>query len=543
VSRIATSPEYPGETEPFTATFFLNNLSGLEAKNVEVELQTEGNFEVLDYTNHKHLEQIVRGETKSVSFQLKGVEGRGGNQVRLVFSYNWPGGATPVEQAINAYLPLDRDGAESSPRLTVEEFTVESTSGRNEYLLRLSVKNLGDSDVREVSLQLDGGDDLYFIGRSNVDYLDNIGAQEVVRRDYRFGVNQAAKVAHYPLRLTLNYKDKRGNAYQGQETISISPSDLDIAYTTGKPRVLISKYTLSEERILAGNMFRLTFFIENTHFRPVHNIKVSLGVIEVESTTGGMATGGTVFSPVDGSNSFFIGRIPAGTVVEYSMDLYVDPTASAKTYIVPVKIEYEDEDADSYLVDELINIPVTQEARLQLINLELPQRAVVGQPFSVVADIANAGRLPLDNVMVSIEGDFPKENASYFFGQMQIGASDYFEGTIIPDKEGRLTGNLVLSYLDNKNQQVTITEPFTVEVVAVSRREEMMRGATEGGMMRPSTGDAGRTGLTPENNGNSPRPSVTLYVVPALLLVAGGSFIFWRRRRQKKDVEMLNEHI
>ena len=71
----------------------------------------------------------------------------------------------------------------------------------------------------------------------------------------------------------------------------------------------------------------------------------------------GTETGGTVFSPVDGSNSFFIEQIPARTTVERSIDLLVDPNATAKTYIVPITIEYEDQKANSYSVEEMVNIP------------------------------------------------------------------------------------------------------------------------------------------------------------------------------------------
>ena len=57
----------------------------------------------------------------------------------------------------------------------------------------------------------------------------------------------------------------------------------------------------------------------------------------------------------------------------------MDPNATAKTYVVPVTIEYEDGNAKSYEVEEMVNIPVTQESRLQVLSIEVPPAAFVGQ--------------------------------------------------------------------------------------------------------------------------------------------------------------------
>lgn len=55
-------------------------------------------------------------------------------------------------------------------------------------------------------------------------------------------------------------------------------------------------------------------------------------------------------------------------------------------------------------------------------------------------EFANVGRIALNSVLAAIEGDFEKEDATYFIPQFAVGISDFFQGTIIPDETGMLSG-------------------------------------------------------------------------------------------------------
>ena len=61
------------------------------------------------------------------------------------------------------------------------------------------------------------------------------------------------------------------------------------------PRVIIKRYTLSEDKVLAGDRIDLTISIENTNTRPVKNVLVNFGVQQIQSSGGGTTTS-TVFS-------------------------------------------------------------------------------------------------------------------------------------------------------------------------------------------------------------------------------------------------------
>ena len=149
--------------------------------------------------------------------------------------------------------------------------------------------------------------------------------------------------------------------------------------------------------------------------------------------------------------------------------LYVDPNAQAKTHIVLARIEYEDEKGAEFRAEESLNIPVTQECRFEVLSLDVPPMAFVGQPVPIAAEFVNVGKVALTNFMVNMEGDFQKENALYYIGNLETGMSDYYQAMAIPQTEGEVTGMVVFSYIDNNNKEIRVEEPFTLQV-QVSRK-------------------------------------------------------------------------
>lgn len=518
VKDVKLEPKTPGGRETFAAVFYLDNYSSAEARNVTIEMEGMDNFEIADFTNRKFLQAVTRGGNNFVLFKLRALEKRTGNNVKLKFFYE--GEKEAEELLVN--LPLGEQEPGSSPFVKVKSFSVEETSQAGEFLLKLILENLGQEKAQDLNLILEGGDNIYILHGSNVNHIDELEGKSELVLNYTFGLNPSQGQGHYPLQLDLDYTDRTGQSYDSSETLGISSASLDSSATVaGNPRVLINKYTLSDAQILAGNIVALALFIENTHARPVHNIKVSFGVIQVEGETGG-----TVFSPVNGSNSFFIQQIPARTTLEKSVDLYVDPNAAAKTYIVPVTIEYEDENATAYSVSEMVNIPVTQECKLQILSLEVPPEAFVGQPAFVGAEFVNVGKVTLNNFIVMLEGDFHKEQASYFVGNLPIGASDFYQGMVFPEEEGTLAGKLIFSYIDHNNKEVQVEEPFEMQVQAMAAMEHYP------GEMEPGMGD--------HQQGGSLKRILLFYVIPLAILSLLGIFLWRRKKKKEKEKEFFD---
>jgi hypothetical protein len=272
--------------------------------------------------------------------------------------------------------------------------------------------------------------------------------------------------SRYSIPVEITYRSAAGAEHKANETIVLTAAAIGGPNQQGTPRVMLERHTLSTDQVLAGGSFTLALYIRNNAVRPVSNIKISLGTVQVGAGAGGAGnTGGTVFSPLDGSSgSFFVDSIAARGRLVKKVNLLVDPNAAAMTYALPITIEFEDGEGKAFSVSETVNIPVLQKSRVQVLSLEIPSQAVAGQAVPVSMEFANTGRAVLSNVLVTIEGDFPKENATYFVPRLEIGTSDFFQGMIIPAAEGTLSGNLVVTFLDGRNQEVRLDHPFTLEV-------------------------------------------------------------------------------
>ncbi|NLW25660.1 MAG: hypothetical protein GXY91_10580 [Clostridia bacterium] len=418
VKSVKFAPEEPDLDEPFTATFFFENISKTSARNVRVSLEGslgegKNNFKVLDLSNTQHLYDVKGKTMRMVSFKLEAEDFRDGNEVKLKFAYDYSGSSETKTQEEIINLPLP------SP----------------------------DSDA------------------------------------------------------------------------------------TGKtPWVIINKYTLSVDKILAGNTVVLKLFIENTNEKDVNNVKVSIVDIQLEDNQ----KGDTVFSPVDSSNTFYIEKIPGKTIVEKDIALYVDPNAQAKTYNVPIDITYEYDNGVEKTVNERVNIPVTQECRFEVFSVDVPPVAMVGELVPVTSEFVNVGKVTLTNFMVNLEGDFTKENAIYYIGNMETGMSDFYQAMVIPEKEGVLEGKLVFSYIDNNNQEVRVEEPFTIEVQSAPELPAGMEMGPDGqpGMIEGKPGmpmgPDGAGGLASKLKNN------WKYVILFIIILVQGVFI-WRLKRKAKE--------
>ena len=167
--------------------------------------------------------------------------------------------------------------------------------------------------------------------------------------------------------------------------------------------------------------------------------------------------------------------------------MYVDPNATAKTYIVPVNIKYESTDGTKYESSDNVNIPVTQESKIEVISSNIPTAGNVGEPMNISMEFVNVGKVNLTNFKVRMEGEIPgKEENVFYLGTFNAGESNEYTATIIPEVEGTLSGVVQMSYIDADNQSVSMEIPFSSEIGAAidySQMEVPMEPMPEPGLL------------------------------------------------------------
>lgn len=459
-------PEVISKGEKFDVVYTLMNNGVGNAFDLTYDFDVENYLGSDPFTIMDVPKQIEfnTGATKTIGIRVKAADDAHLGDYKLFLKINYKNkyGISKTPAMVSRTIKIDL--GKNSPELLVNNVTVKNdTSGR--YNVGIAYENMGEKDAKNLTVTFNGGSNFNVVDTSNKKYLDDLRGKG--NGVVNFLIEEKDSKADNIATLDFTFEDENKAKSTQSLTINIPLEDFSGDSVGKTPLVIINKYTLSKERILAGNKVNLSLFVENTNHKEVKNIKISLGVIKLEDNK----VGGTVFSPVNSSNTFFVDRISGKTVYKKDIELLVDPNAQAKTYIVPVTIQYEDLKGKQLSAEELINIPITQSAKLDVLSLKYPKEATIGMPVTIASEFVNVGKVDLTNFRVNLEGEFEKENALYYVGNLEKGVSDFYQGTLIPGAEGEIKGIVVYSYTGSDNEEVRVEKEIAINVAAAPEPE------------------------------------------------------------------------
>jgi hypothetical protein len=366
------------------------------------------------------------------------------------------------------YVKVINKSVSSSLEITKVDIGASPLNVGKASKIKIKIKNTGSQTLRDIKVTLPGvkadGLTLYNdINRKNIASLDSGKEAEV-----SFNIMPYAKLetGNHSLSVKVDYKDQSGKDLTTDEqqffvpVIGVAKKDESTTNPKTVPKIILSQYSSNPSIVKAGQNFSLSLsFLNTSKIKEVRNIKISLTVPD-----GGEKSSGSVFTPVNGSNTLFIDSISPKGTVKKSLEFFTIPDASPKTYTITANFEYEDSSGTEYKSTEVLGVPVNQNIKLETGELNMPAEGFMGQPIPVALDFYNMGKAPLQNLMLKVEGDFDIQNGQYFVGNFDIGSSDHFEAYISPKSTGAVSGAVVLSYDDASGEHYEIRKDFTVNV-------------------------------------------------------------------------------
>ena len=329
------------------------------------------------------------------------------------------------------------------------------------FTLKFNIHNMGDLDATEMNVKLSNLSEDNFMARDAQDsiYIGTLKAHSTHTVTFMMIASKKIEKGNHSLGVKVSYQDSDGEDASEEKTIYIldvqnnSKEDIEPEKSkTNKPKIMVESYTTNPNAIVAGDKIHFTFTFRNTNKEnTISNMKITI------SSDG-------AFMIAHGSNTFYVEELAPRASLTKSIDLNVKQDLTSNSYPVKISFDYEDKEGNSYTADEVINLPVTEFSKLVINNANVYD-CTVNQPASLSFDYINMGKAKISNMTASVEGDFTAVQTINYIGNLEAGNSDYYDIQVIPTKEGKINGTLILSFEDSSGKVIEERKAFSANAM------------------------------------------------------------------------------
>lgn len=352
-----------------------------------------------------------------------------------------------------------------------------------------------------------------------------------------FPLSPDQKSITYALRVPLTYNGT-GNtfqaniSYQGLNTVEMQTISLQLNTTVDKEEVktetrgtgfVLKSADYGESSIKAGSSFKLTAVILSTN--GTYNVEnVSVGITPAEQ-----------ISLQTGSSINYVGTVKPNQSVPISFDLLASAIADNGSYKVTLNIQgVNAKDGTEVSASMDIAIPVVQPDRFEISSSTIPDYLSVGMADGSgygTVNLVNKGKGSVYNVEVEIVGEgLYAEEGKQFIGTIAGGGQNSADFNLMASEAGQLSGQVVVSYENDKGEVSTLTKDFSVTA-------DDMGGGIDPGIIDPGIVDPG---IEPEQG--MPMWAWVLIVVGVLAAAGVVVVVVLKKRKARKDA-LLEEEL
>lgn len=542
INRVDVLPEanvVPGSYVAFG--YEIENISDVLAKNVELNISglAAAGLSVRGGTTTQKVKAIEAGKKIYLYYEMNVAKTAkfGSYEIKTDLSYESEFNKEPIKEETTAFINIGGDASQDSQLIIQDLKFPSATLGVNKtFDVSFKIRNQGQSVAKRIRASAKSDDPSGVVSRTVSDILVRDlapGEEETV--SYKFFTTKGGSTKNYPINIKIEYLDDFTEGKEPKTVEQIVGVFLNNPENTGDgkdakkstPKLIIDRYEFEPKLPLAGNEFEMNLSFYNTNAKKaVKNIKIDLTSQDTSKSDSNTA-GSSVFTPVDSSNTFYIGRIAPSGKVEKTIKMFVVPDATAKTYNITANFEYEDDENNEYKSSENIGVPVYQESKLDIDPINYQTNAMVGDSIPINANFYNTGKVTLYNFKVTLTADNATvNNGTYYIGNFNSGGQDVYEGSIMPNEAGEIKGKLKFTYEDSTGEVKEKEEDINITV-------------EEAPPMDPNAGPDGMP-LPDGAMGEAPWYKKPLFIVPVALVILGaiGFVVFKKLKNKKKEKDL-----
>ncbi len=469
------APTFKLLTEPYvsakagdtvTVAFDLQNVGSLDAYETYVSFDAMSDLIPVGTTWKQKVGRVSAGESCHLSYKFK-VDSEMATKVitmPIVVSCKTLAGVAAGNDGDYAiYLSVEGTEKKEST-LIVSKVThkPEIPAAGEELSVTFKLENTGDEELKNVKVYVPQSNlgtfdpvssDPYF-------YVGTIGARKSKEVTIKVKCNENIIEGTNTLDLSFAFDGAQGTSTSGTTVYILNVIGKE-EETVSKPKLMVTDFSTDVDAVMSGKSFNFKFLVKNTNDETrAKNIKVKVTSNE--------------FSVSSGSNSFFISEIKPGESHELTINLKASAAAATGAYPITVSMEYEydgmptgkEYDASITASDELL-LQINETLRASLENIQIGDwnPPMLGSATAATFEFYNMGKSVLNNVYVTVEGDFVLATGdSYYMGNMQPGYPEFVECSVIPLVEGDAVCKFIIHMEDSNGDEVTSEHSTTVYV-------------------------------------------------------------------------------
>ncbi len=308
-----------------------------------------------------------------------------------------------------------------------------------------------------------------------------------------------------------------------------------------KPRIIVTGFTTTPERINAGDTFTVSIYVQNTsETDTVKNVLFDLQAAQ-ESTSSTSTATISAFLPTSGASSIYAGSIAPQSSIVLDMEMTARADLTQKPYVLNINMKYDTANAVDLSDTASVSIPIYQESRCEYGDAEvMPGSINVGDQSNITFSVFNTGKTTLNNVWVKFKGDSITGGDTYL-GNINSGGTGNVDAMVTGVAGTMDDGTIIaeISY-ENESGEVTTLEK-TINLFVTENYDgglDGLDGSWDGGVIGY---DDGYTGDDGSGKKFPVLPVVGGAVAGAVILAAVIARVIIVKGKQKKELAELED--
>lgn len=433
-------------------------------------------------TERKYIGKIAKGKSKSVtlSARVRRDVPDGYYGIMVYASDAKEGGTQGPQEYVNIWISKSNTNESETPE-SVKSVRFSVGDGQatpygeypNVMNFSIPLKNSGKVTAYDVRAEmvLDKDSKVFPFDINDASYdrsFDKVANGESVSLDYSFSIRKDAYTGFYPIKLKISYRESVDGDIQSvedefyvhvknkeeKESENTAKGDFN-ANDRSRSRIIVDSFRTEPEQIIAGEEFELIAVMKNAS----DSITASNILFSFESEK---VSESPVLSTVSGANSIVVNSLGAGKTTEIRLRFKSKAGLDPKAYALTIKEKYDSPDFKNAEESVVINIPISQIARVGIGTITaLPDTVSVGSDTSVNFSVNNTGKVTLYNTMVKLESSYIKP-VDMYLGNIKAGESK------VADMMVSVTG------MSTEDEKIKITISYEDEEGKVSTMEKDM---------------------------------------------------------------------